>query len=139
VKPGDDAKKQPATLAWEMKRSAHYVPTPVVMGDLLFGWSDGGVVSCIYGPTGEVKWQERAGGNFFGSPILIGDKIYCIATNGDVVVIKAADKFELIARSPLGELTHTTPAVAGGKMYIRTLKHLISVGGSKIAPLKAVN
>ncbi|HEY1174220.1 MAG TPA: PQQ-binding-like beta-propeller repeat protein [Verrucomicrobiae bacterium] len=137
VKPGDDAKNQPATLAWTMKKSANYVPTPVVLGDLLFTWSDAGVVSCINGKTGEVKWQERAGGNFFGSPILIGDKIYAIATNGEVVVVKAAETFEVLGRSTLGELTHTTPAVAGGKLYIRTLKHLISVGGSKMAPLKA--
>ncbi|MCD6052292.1 MAG: Pyrrolo-quinoline quinone [Verrucomicrobia bacterium] len=137
VKPGDDAKNQPATLVWEMKKSAHYVPTPVVVGDLLFGWSDAGIVTCMKGPTGEVLWQERAGGNFFGSPIVVDGKIYAIATNGEVVVVKAADKFEVLGRSALGELTHTTPAVAGGKMYIRTLKHLISLGGSKMAPLKA--
>lgn len=52
VKPGDNAKKQPAALAWEMKKSANYVPTPVVVGDLLFTWSDGGIVTCVNGPTG---------------------------------------------------------------------------------------
>jgi len=139
VKPGDDAKKQPATLAWEMKKSACYVPTPVVVGDLLFSWSDGGIVSCVDGKTGEVKWQERAGGNFFGSPVVVDGRIYAISTSGEVVVVKAvADKFEVMGRSQLGELTHTTPAIAGGKMYIRTLKNLISVGGNKMAPLKAV-
>lgn len=137
VRPGDAAKKQPATLAWEMKRSANYVPTPLVQGDLLFCWSDGGVVTCINGPTGAVKWQERAGGNFFGSPVLIDGRIYCIATNGDVVVIKAADTYQPLARNPLGELTQTTPAIAGGRMYIRTLNHLICLGGSKTDPLKA--
>jgi len=140
VKPGDDAKKQPATLAWEMKKSANYVPTPVVVGDNLYAWSDGGIVTCINGPTGEIKWQERAGGNFFGSPIVVDGRIYAISTSGEVVVIKATpEKFEVMGRSALGELTHTTPAVAGGKMYIRTLKHLICVGGSKMDPLKAVN
>ncbi len=138
VKPGDDAKKQPATLAWEMKKSACYVPTPVVVGDLLFSWSDGGIVTCVKGTTGEVKWQERAGGNFFGSPIVVDGRIYAISTSGEVVVVKAAETFEVLGRSQLGELTHTTPAVAGGKLYIRTLKHLVSVGGSKMAPLKAV-
>ena len=138
VKPGDNEKKQPATLAWEMKKSACYVPTPVVVGDLLFSWSDGGIVTCVKGTTGEVKWQERAGGNFFGSPIVVDGRIYAVSTSGEMVVVKAAETFEVMGRSQLGELTHTTPAVAGGKMYIRTLKHLVSVGGSKMAPQKAV-
>jgi hypothetical protein len=34
-----------------------------------------------------------------------------------------------LARNPLGEVTHSTPAVAGGRIYIHTTKSLISVGG----------
>ncbi len=134
VQPGDADRNQPATLAWEMRRSASYVPTPVVSGDLLFTWSDAGVVSCIHGPTGAVKWQERAGGNFFSSPILIGDRIYGVSTSGEVVVVRASEQYELLGRSPLGEATHATPAVANGRLYLRTLEHLISVGGPTASP-----
>jgi len=137
VNPGDPSKNQPATLAWEMRKSANYVPTPVTLGDLLFTWSDGGVVSCIDGATGVVKWQERAGGNFFGSPIRIGDKLYGVTTSGVVVVVRASEKFEVLGRSTLGELTHSTPAVAGGRLYVRTERHLVSVGGE--ASPKTVN
>ena len=45
--------------------------------------------------------------------------------------------FEVLARNPLGELTHSTPAIAGGRMYIHTSQHLISVGGKAKTDVKA--
>jgi outer membrane protein assembly factor BamB len=101
------------------------------MGERLFLWGDGGIVSCVQAVTGEVKWQERVGGDFLGSPIWVDGRLFCVSTRGDVVVVEASDHFQVLARNPLGELTHSTPAVAGGRMYIHTNKHLISVGGGK--------
>jgi hypothetical protein len=76
-------------------------------------------------------WQQRVGGNFFGSPIRVADKIYCMERDGEMVVIAAADKYQLLARNKLGESGNSTPAVAGGVMYFRTKSHLMSLGGKK--------
>ena len=35
------------------------------------------------------------------------------------------------ARNALGETSHSTPAVAGGRMYIHTSQHLFSIGGTE--------
>jgi hypothetical protein len=34
---------------------------------------------------------------------------------------KASEKYQLLARFNLGEASNSTPAVAGGRMYLRTL------------------
>ncbi len=47
------------------------------------------------------------------------------------VVVAAGKEFKVLARNPLGEGSRSTPAVAGGRMYLRTFSHLISVGGKK--------
>ena len=47
----------------------------------------------------------------------------------EVVAIAASDKFEVLGRTPLEETCHSTPAVAGGRLYVRTVKHLFSLGG----------
>lgn len=133
VRAGDPATGKQPELAYELRRSAPYVPTGVVLGDLAFLWGDGGIATCLHAPTGEVRWQERVGGNFFGSPVLIENRIFCISTAGEVVVIDASETFRVLARNALDETTHTTPAVAGGRMYVRTLSHLISVGGKTAA------
>ncbi len=120
-----------AGVAFEMKKQAPYVPTPVAVGDAMFLWSDGGVVTCIDARTGETHFAERAhDGGFSGSPILSGDKIYCISDDGVLVSI-AADPTQLkvLGKTPLGEGSRSVPAVSGGKMFLRTYSHLICVGG----------
>ena len=82
-------------------------------------------------PTGELLWRERVGGAFYSSPVWVGHRLYCIAKNGEVVVVAAADKFEVLARVPLGEPSFATAAVAGGAMYLRTCGHLFSLGGPR--------
>ncbi|MCX6924567.1 MAG: PQQ-binding-like beta-propeller repeat protein [Verrucomicrobia bacterium] len=127
VRPGSAAKK--LEVVYTIKKSAPYVPTSVCVGERLFLWSDGGIVSCVQASSGEVKWQERVGGNYFSSPLWVDGRLFCVSTKGEVVVVEASDRFQLLARNPLGEVTHSTPAVAGGRMYIHTTKSLISVGG----------
>jgi outer membrane protein assembly factor BamB len=129
VRPGDSTSGAKPERAYEVRRSAPYVPTSIAVGDWLYLWSDGGIVSRVHAPTGEVKWQERAGGNFFSSPVCVDGRLFCVSTTGEVVVVAVAEKFAVLARNQVGELTHSTPAVAGGRMYIHTSGQLISIGG----------
>lgn len=128
VQPGD-AGHEPKIVYQVDKASAPYVPTPVAKGNLVFIWSDSGIVTCIDGLTGAKKWRQRIGGNFSGSPVRAGNRMYGMSTEGEVVVLAAADKYEELGRNPLGETTRATPAIAGGRMYLRTESHLVSIGG----------
>ncbi len=120
---------QEPSIAYEVRSSVPLVPTPLVAGKRLFLWADNGVVTCLDLSTGEVIWRKRVSGSFYGSPVCVADRLYCIARNGDVVVLAAADEFEELARVPLGERSFATPAVSGGVMYLRTATHLFSLGG----------
>ncbi len=131
VKAGDPARKQPAALAYQMKKSAPYVPTGVVVGDLAWFWSDGGFLTCLHAPSGDIRYQERVGGNFFGSPVWIDGRLFCISTSGELVVAEAGEKFNVLHRYALNELCHSTPAVALGRLFIHTEKHLWSFGDTK--------
>jgi outer membrane protein assembly factor BamB len=108
-----------------------YVPTSVVRGEYFFGFHDGGVVSCFRIATGEVLWSQKPAGRYFGSPVCVDGKLYCITVDGDVVVLQAGPKYELLGVNPLGEKSHATPAVADRRMFLRTFSHLICVGGAK--------
>ena len=109
--------------------SAPFVPTSLAKDGLLFTFHDRGDVSCLRSATGEQLWREKPAGRFFGSPVWVNGSIYCITRDGDVVVIKAAPKYNLLAVNSLGEKSHATAAIAGGRMYLRTFSHLISIGG----------
>jgi hypothetical protein len=77
-----------------------------------------------------VLWfKPRVGTAFFGSPVRAGDKLFCVDTSGTVVCLAADRQFQELGRTELKELCRSTPAIANGKMYVRTVSHLWCVGG----------
>lgn len=116
-----------ATEAWRTTRQTPHVPTPLVYKDWIFLWSDSGIVSCLEHATGKVIWKKRVGGNYFGSPICIDDKLYCIDVDGTVAVVAASEEFKLFGRIPLGEQSKSTPAFSNGTLYFRTDSKLFAL------------
>jgi outer membrane protein assembly factor BamB len=133
IKVGAASTGPKAELAYQMKKSAPYVPTGVAVGELVWLWSDSGIVTCLEAASGAIRYQERVGGNYFGSPVWVDGRLFCVSTAGELVVLEACDKFNVLHRYPLGEQCHSTPAVALGRMFIRTETHLVSLGGAKEA------
>ena len=132
IRPGTNDKSVRAAEAYKIESSSMpYVPTSVAKDSLLFTFHDRGDVSCLRSANGERLWQEKPAGRFFGSPVWADGKLYCITIDGDVVVVRAAETYELLGINPLGEMSHSTPAIAGARMYLRTFSHLFSVGGKK--------
>jgi len=112
-----------------------YVPTPLVVNKKwMFLWHDQGKVSCVdlqaENPSKRL-WTKRIGGKFFGSPIVAGDKIYCLSTDGRVVVIAADKEFSLLGETDLGAPTYATPSVHQGRMYLRTESTLACLAQAK--------
>jgi len=131
VRPGLRAKGIEPKVLYRLGPPVPLVPTPLVKGRRLFLWCDNGTVACHDAQTGKLLWRGRVRGSFYGSPVWVDGRLYCIAKNGDVFVLRAGDKFELLARVPLGEASFATPAVAGGAMFLRTRTRLLSLGGKR--------
>ncbi len=118
-------------LVYDVTKSVPLVPSFVVKDDLLFLWTDGGIVTCLEASTGEVHWRERVGRSCYSSPLWIDRRIYGISKRGEVVVLAASKEFEELGRVDLGEKTFATPAIAGGVMYLRTQLRFYSLGKAK--------
>ena len=106
------------------RSAAPYVPTPLPVGERLYLWGDRGVVTCVTAATGEVRWRGRVGGTFSASPVAIGGAILNVSIDGEVVVLADGDAFEVLGRTDLGEECRASPAVADGRIYIRSVKRL---------------
>ena len=116
-------------VAYNVSQSPPLVPSCLIKDDLLFLWTDSGIVSCLDAATGKQHWRERVGGNYYCSPVWIDGRLYCTSKEGDVVVVAADKTFKLLAKNPLGEKSFAIPAVAHGVMYQRTQTKLFSLGG----------
>ncbi len=119
-----------AELVYKISDVSPYVPTSIVVGDAAFLWYDGGAITCIDAASGNVHWRSRAPGTYAGSPVRVGNRIYCINQEGDLIVIAASSEaYNLLAQIPLGGPSQATPAVALGRMFLRTESSIICVGG----------
>ena len=113
---------------YRVKKGVPNIPTPLVVGDLVFLWHDRGTVSCLDVATGEPHWTRRVGGNFHSSPVLVGDAIYGISLDGQVHVLAADRTYRSLGKTDLGESVTATPAVADGRLYIRSEQTLFCLG-----------
>ena len=112
---------------YRVSRALPYVPSPVATDERLYLWNDGGIVSCLELQSGSEIWRERAGEHFYGSPVLADGKLYAISTSGVLTVVRAADEFELLGTTDLGEASHATPAIADGVLFARTMTRVIAL------------
>jgi outer membrane protein assembly factor BamB len=128
---GDKAEK-----VWEGSKGMPYVPTPLAHGEHFFFLGDGGVLSCIRAADGETLWTDRVfQDQAYSSPVCTGDKIICISRKGTIATVAADPKaFKLLGTAELGDPTDATPAIAGGKLIIRTSRKLLCVPGAKAEP-----
>lgn len=115
-------------LVWQKTKTFPYVPNMLARGEHIYFVNDKGRASCIVARTGQEVWNETLGGDFTSSPVMINGKIYAINEEGKVFVFAAEPKFKLLARNTMGEQVMATPAVADGRLYIRTRTHLVCIG-----------
>lgn len=115
--------------AWESNKLFPYVPCMIARGDHLFFVNDGGIAACAEARTGKITWQQRLGGDFTASPVMVEDRIYTFSEQGDVRVLAAdATAFRELAAGKLDEGIMASPAVADGRLLIRGREHLYCFG-----------
>ena len=123
-------------LAWEAGNRIPYVPTPVAVGEHFYFLNDGGILSCVRTSDGERVWEERGPGKAYSSLVSLNGVLVAVGRDGTVMTVRAADSFQPLGTLALGEECQTTPAVAAGKLLIRTNTKLHAFGGaaSAVAP-----
>lgn len=116
-------------VAYTLRRATHYVPTPLYRDGRVYVINDAGIATALEAATGKEIWSERLPrAEFFASPVMIEGRIYVPSTKGEMIVLATGDKYELLARNPIGEGTHSTPCVDGGRLYVKTFTHLVCIG-----------
>lgn len=121
-------KSKKPTIAWEAGlKGLPYVPTGISHKGMLFLLNDGGVMTCRSAKDGKIHWQERVVGAPYSSPIIINDKIYCCSKEGELNVVKAANKLETVSSYKFDDGIYASPAVAKGNLLIRTFSKLYCI------------
>jgi outer membrane protein assembly factor BamB len=119
-------------VLWRVKnRAPDHLVSPLLVDNRLLLVKSGGFVNCF--ETGKCKrlWsQERTGNSsqVLASPVYGDGKIYVTGENGVIVVLAGGPEFKVLAKNDMGESCIATPAIADGRLFIRTRTTLVCVG-----------
>ena len=115
-------------LAWSTSKGSPYTPTPIIYGDLLYVLADNGVFSTYDAKTGELIYQQRLPSSFSASPVATHGKLYLASEDGDVFVVKAGRKYELLSKNTMGRPLMATPALSQGMLILRGESAVYAIG-----------
>ena len=124
-------KLDPAAVLWRFQKNLPYIPAPLVFHDVLYLVKTGGIITALDPATGRLLKQGRSGdalGEYYASPVAADGKIFLANVDGKITVLKAAAQWEVVGVNDIGEEIHATPALSGGRIYVRTRGALYCFG-----------
>lgn len=124
------AVRSDGSQVWKKQGSpAPYPPSMLWYKDYLYVLQDDGHMGCYVAENGDEKWNERVRGTYYASPILVGNNIYICNRDGVTTILEATpDGYLEVGRNKLDGGINATPAIVGGKIYLRTETHLYCIG-----------
>ena len=118
-------------IRWRYQKPVPQVPSTLLYKGVLYMINDSGILISFDPATGNVIKQGRLHGaidKYFSSPVAADDKVFLIGEGGAVSVLKAAGDWQVLAVNELDDECFATPAIADGRIYIRTRSALYCFG-----------
>jgi outer membrane protein assembly factor BamB len=113
---------------WRLDTGTPDVPSPLVVGGLVYLCGEDGNLSVHDLATGERVYRKRTvADRHRASPLFAEGRVYVTSRRGVVTVIRAGREFEVLARNDFGEPMASSPAIAGGVIYLRTDEALYAI------------
>lgn len=116
--------EQAGTIAWEVDEELPDVSSPVAADGLLFVPTSAAAVSCYDARTGERYWLELFDEGFYGSPVVVGNRVYVTDFKGRTHVFAVSREYESLAINELGEPSVGTFAFRGNRAFLRGNRYL---------------
>jgi outer membrane protein assembly factor BamB len=130
IRLGGSGDMSDTAIRWKYQRSVPQLPSPLLYGGVLYMVNDNGIVTTLNPETGALIRQGRltgAPGPVFASPVAADGHVFFTTEAGAVVVVQGGD-FTPKVVNDLAEDCYATPAIADGRLYVRTTQALYAFG-----------
>jgi outer membrane protein assembly factor BamB len=124
ISPNGQGDVTESRLLWTSREVGRVVGTPVVKDGLLYIGDLGGTVHCLDAATGAQVWKHETNEAIWGCIMLAGDRLYVGTDAGNLLVLRAGRRKELVAQVEMDAPLYSRPAVNGDALYLSTAKRL---------------
>ncbi len=129
LKPGGSGDVTESQRVWRLARVKGAIGSGVIYDSRVYTIDRDGIAACLDLKTGEKVWEERLRGagsrtSSWSSMLVADGKLYVPNQSGDVFVLRAGPKFEVLATNSIGEPTNASLAASDGDLILRTDKGL---------------
>jgi outer membrane protein assembly factor BamB len=110
------------------EQSQNQLLTPVIKDRLIYTVDTRNKLMCIDAATGTEIWSTHLKSDYNASPIYVNGNVWFFSVKGEVLVIRAGRKYEIVAQSQMDSGIWATPAILRNSIIIRTQKYLYRIG-----------
>lgn len=118
-------------VRWKYQRSIPQLPSTLLYRGVLYMINDSGILTTIDPANGQPFKVGRLRGavdKYYASPVGGDGKVFFVGNSGVVTIMKAGAEQEILSTAELDDECYATPAIADGRVYIRTRSVLYSFG-----------
>jgi outer membrane protein assembly factor BamB len=112
---------------WHYDKIRRSISTAAVADGLVYIADFSGFLHCLDAKTGKPYWTHDMLAAVWGSPVVIGDKVYLGDEDGDMAILQTGKEKKLIAEINMGSSVYSSPVVGHGVLFIATRNQLFAI------------
>ena len=128
IRPDPPAGQDP--VVWSVLENLPDTSSPLTDGKYVWTVTSWGQLTCFDAADGRKLWQQTLTGTFYASPTLVGQRVYLMSNDGAMHVFAVGPAYQELGAAALGEPSMCSPALVGGRIYLRGEQHLYCLGGA---------
>jgi len=112
---------------WHFDKIRRSISTAAVKDGLVYMADFSGFLHCLDAKTGVPYWTHDMFAAMWGSPIIIGDKVYLGDEDGDITILQHGKALKVVNEVNMGSSVYATAVPANGSLYIMNRNQLWAI------------
>jgi outer membrane protein assembly factor BamB len=112
---------------WQFDKIRRSISTAAIADGLVYISDFSGYLHCLDQKTGQEYWSHDMLAAVWASPFVVDGKVYLGDEDGDVVVMAAGKKKEVLAEMNMGSAVYATVVPANGVLFINNRSQLFAL------------
>ena len=112
---------------WHFDKIRRSISTAAIKDGLIYLADFSGFLHCLDLKTGKPYWTHDMFAAIWGSPMIIGDKVYLGDEDGDIAVVEHGQKFKLVSEQNMGSSVYSTMVPANGVLFVMNRNQLYAL------------